>query len=227
MNCPYRAQGPMIETPSTREIAEFFKMLLAANWIDKPTIIAWADATLVSQAEPDPALIDLSLSANQVMHEVFSSLEQVRGAHRVEIPARMIFGYADREYALGRKTSGEIAPKLFVLFHYGVDASLPEEIARDVVECDYLSYCISMTGVTHSVYDPADGFLRDAVVNLWKRWLSVKDNPTSDLSRAAQRERRLEDNTRQLDQKLREVLEWGRPYRDLLPAQCFPPDSAP
>jgi hypothetical protein len=181
----------MIETPSTREIAEFFKMLLTANWIDKPAIIAWADSVLVSQAEPDPALIDLSTSANHPMHEMFSALEQVRGAFRPGIPMQMFIAYLGTEYVAGRKKAVEIVTRLSFEFDYRIVPDLPDEIGRAVGDCKYLI------------------------------------DPPWDLSTGKSIEELKEERKRQLDQKLREVLEWGRPYRDVLPAQCFPPDSAP
>jgi hypothetical protein len=195
----------MDEAPSTKETAEFFKMMLLAGWVQRTAVVAWADSVLVNQAEPDPALIDISMSGSRPIHEVFSSLDEVRGSLRPVIPARMFMAYLSIEYEAGRKRSVEIVHVLHHRFIYDErrDTVLPQDVWRGILDWDILIETISYY----------------ADENLPDRW---KYSPKSLSDLLAQRRQRVEDAKSQLDQKVREVLEWGRPYRDVLPVQCFP-----
>lgn len=198
-----------IETPSTREIAEFLKLLLSAQWIGHAAIIAWADSVLVSEPVPDPALIDISMSGSRPIHEVFSALGEVQGSLRPEIPVQILVAYLGVEYEAGRKNSTEITHRLHYDLSYRLDfeAALPEHVARSIAECDILIDTISY--IAHGS-------------NMPERW---KYGPGELARLLKQHQAKTEPLERELDQKLREILEWGRPYRDAVPVQCFPPDS--
>ena len=133
----------MIEDPSPKEIAQFWILIFKAGWIDKHALIAWADSVLVTQDDPDPALIELSLSGKQPIHQAFDRLSEVKGNLRTEVSAKLLFAYAAILHQTQRMKSAEIVGILHRIFIYDYEDVLPQNVIDKLSSCDHLISLIS------------------------------------------------------------------------------------
>jgi hypothetical protein len=213
----------MPEPPSVKEIADFWFMMFKVNWVERRALINWADSVLEAQDDPDVAIIDLSLSSRQPIYMVYDHLREVRGPSNLMTSARLFFAYAGIRYETGMEAPETILNTLRWHFDPVVgsvfDDALPSNVMNDIQHC---LYPVSLIAYLEQESIPQAKSQKDqerSTALIWRLLgKSRRRNPSPSVE-ALQNE--LNDAKCELDRKLRDILNWGRDYRDLLPPQCF------
>ena len=80
-----------LSTPMTvKDTAEFYIQALDKGLVEVTEIIAWADNIILHEESPELSIIEVSMSASKVKHEVISTLSTVAVGADLELVQRKI-----------------------------------------------------------------------------------------------------------------------------------------
>ncbi len=155
---------------SMHDTAAFFRLTLALGWIEPRQVVAWAGALVEQHAQPDPALIDLSLSSNAAPSDVEALLHELSGDYRPAVATRMLLAYIQRQYHAGNFHAEDIIPTLYGLARSEMIA-LPYDIALCIEDLQQ-----ALDDVGHGNHDALDDIETELLACLqWgddaDRWL--------------------------------------------------------
>ena len=101
--------------PTSKEVAEFFKLSLRLGLLDTFPVVKWADSIIERESKPDIAIIDVSLSGSRGINETITCLGEVKGELRENVPVELLLAFYRKKLHSGQLSTDEVAASLYGL----------------------------------------------------------------------------------------------------------------
>jgi hypothetical protein len=109
-----------LESPTRKEVAEFFRLGLRLGLFDTSPIIKWADSIIEQEDKPDISIIDVSLAGSRGINETITCLGEIKGHLREDVPVELLLAYFRRKLVSGQLNIDSVAAMFYSL------AKMPE-----------------------------------------------------------------------------------------------------
>jgi hypothetical protein len=118
-------------TPTSKDLAEFHRLMLRLGLTNKAALIAWADYCIASDSQPSPWALELAWSKSRWPDEIEALLRQVFGSVDDDLPRKVVAAVLRREGLARRISDRKLTGLWFVLFSEYPEADI-EAHAADI-----------------------------------------------------------------------------------------------
>jgi len=98
-----------------KDLFKIFRLGLTQGLIDKQEIINWCDSIIIKDEEPDPFIIDISLSGTKSINDIVSIIDEKFKGNSSKISARAVLGLYYKLYRQGKITLDKVVHSIYWL----------------------------------------------------------------------------------------------------------------
>jgi len=104
-----------MQTPTRKDLAEFYRLALASGLCTPADVVAWADGVIVAEAHPAVVFLDLACGGHQPAAVVQTLLHDVPGAADAAVVTACLLDLAGRRVREGGVSALDVTQRLCAL----------------------------------------------------------------------------------------------------------------